>query len=49
VPPDAAEAIGDVMGTTLLLAWSGETFVLGSSPIWVRNVALALTMPEQRS
>jgi site-specific DNA-cytosine methylase len=47
VPPDAAEAIGDVMGTTLLLAWSGETFVLGSTPIWVRNVALALTMPGQ--
>jgi site-specific DNA-cytosine methylase len=50
VPPKAATAIGEVMGTTLLLAWSGETFVLSATPIWVRNVALALTMPgEQRS
>lgn len=46
VPPDAAEAIAGVMGTTLLLAWLGETFVLGSTPIWVRDVALALTMPS---
>jgi hypothetical protein len=45
VPPDAACAIGDVMGSTLLLTASGETFVLGATPIWVRNVALALTMP----
>lgn len=45
VPPDAATAIAEVMGTTLLLARAGETFVLGSTPIWVRNVALALTMP----
>jgi hypothetical protein len=46
VPPDAATAIAEVMGTTLLLARAGETFVLGSTPIWVRNVALALTMPS---
>ena len=45
VPPDAATAIAEVMGTTLLLAWGGETFVLSATPIWVRNVALALTMP----
>jgi hypothetical protein len=44
VPPEAACAIGEVMGTTLLLTRAGETFVLGSTPIWVRNVALALTM-----
>jgi hypothetical protein len=49
VPPDAAEAIAGVRGTTLLLAWSGETFVLSPSPIWVRDVALALTMPGDRS
>lgn len=48
VPPDAAEAIADVCGTTLLLAWSGETFVLSAAPIWVRNVALALTTPGER-
>lgn len=46
VPPAAAEAIAGVMGTTLLLAWSGETFVLSSTPIWVRPVAMALTLPE---
>ncbi len=44
VPPAAAEAIASVMGTTLLLAWSGETFVLGQTPIWVRPVAVALAV-----
>lgn len=46
VPPDAAEAIADVMGMTLLLAWAGETFVLGSTSIWVRPVALALSVDK---
>lgn len=44
VPPDAAEAIASEMGRTLLLAWSGETFALGSTPIWVRPVAVALSL-----
>ncbi|WP_257765372.1 DNA cytosine methyltransferase [Burkholderia glumae] len=44
VPPDAAEAIAEVMGTTLLLAESGETFRLSSTPIWVRDVAIALSV-----
>lgn len=44
VPPDAAEAIAGVMGTTLLLAWSGETFMLSAAPIWVRPVAVALSV-----
>jgi site-specific DNA-cytosine methylase len=44
VPPDAARAIAEVMGTTLLLAWSGETFVLSHTPIWVRPVAVALSV-----
>lgn len=43
VPPEAAEAIAGVMGTTLLLAWSGETFILNSLPIWVRPIAIATT------
>lgn len=47
VPPAAAEAIAGVMGTTLLLAWSEETFVLSSTPIWVRPVAMALSLPER--
>ncbi len=46
VPPDAAEAIAGVMGTTLLLAWSGETFMLSSAPIWVRPVAVALSVAQ---
>lgn len=46
VPPAAAQAIAEVMGTTLLLALSGETFVLGNTPIWVRPVAVALSVQQ---
>jgi hypothetical protein len=35
------------MGETLLLAWSGQTFTLSSSPIWVRNIAVALSHQPQ--
>jgi len=50
VPPAAAIAIGSVMAQTLLLAWSGETFILSSSPIWVEPelalmAALAVDIP----
>jgi len=41
VPPETAEAIGSVIGRTLLLAWTGETFALSSEPIWVQPIALA--------
>ncbi len=44
VPPDAAAAIASVMGKTLLLAWAGESFVLSSTPIWVRSIATALAI-----
>lgn len=47
VPPPAAEAIAGVMGTTLLLAWNGETFAMGSTPIWVRPVAVALMAAQE--
>ncbi|MGU2444385.1 DNA cytosine methyltransferase [Burkholderia cenocepacia] len=47
VPPDAAQAIAEVMGTTLLLAESGETFRLSSTPVWVRPIAIALTVAPQ--
>ena len=47
VPPKAAKAIGHVMGTTLLLAAAGETFMLNSMPIWVRPVAVALSVAQQ--
>lgn len=46
VPPDAAEGIGHVMGTTLLLTWSGETFVLSAMPIWVQPVAVAISVAQ---
>lgn len=44
VPAAAAQAIADLMGKTLLLAWSGETFALSSTPIWVQPVAVALSV-----
>ncbi|MGL6245666.1 DNA cytosine methyltransferase [Pseudomonas sp.] len=46
VPPAAAEAIASTMYQTLLLAWSGETFLLSSAPIWVRPVAVALSVAQ---
>ena len=55
VPPPAAAAIAGVMAETLLLAWSGQTFTLSSTPVWVRPVAIALAvarpgndLPERR-
>lgn len=45
VPRYAATAIGNEIGRTLLLAWTGQTFALGSTPIWVRNVAVAIALP----
>jgi site-specific DNA-cytosine methylase len=47
VPPDAAEAMAGVFGLTLLAAWSGQTFLLNSMPIWVRPVAVAIALPGQ--
>lgn len=44
VPSDAAEAIGEVMGETLLLAWSGETFMLSARPVWVRPLQIAISV-----
>jgi site-specific DNA-cytosine methylase len=44
VPRKAAKAIASVMGKTLLLAWSGETFVLDSMPIWVQPLVIAVTV-----
>ncbi|MEJ8571287.1 DNA cytosine methyltransferase [Microbaculum marinum] len=46
VPPPAAQAIAGVMGRTLLQAWAGETFMLSSTPIWVRDVAVALSVDQ---
>ena len=44
VPRKAAKAIGTVMGQTILLARNGETFVLGSTPIWVQPMVAALSV-----
>ncbi|WP_282188372.1 hypothetical protein [Pseudomonas sp. MWU12-3103b] len=33
--------------TTLLLAAAGETFMLNSMPIWVRPVAVGLSVSQQ--
>ncbi|MBB2918290.1 DNA cytosine methyltransferase [Cupriavidus alkaliphilus] len=44
VPPEAAEAIAEMMGTTLLLAETGETFMLSATPVWVRSVAVAIAV-----
>ena len=44
MPSNAAQAIAEVMGETLLLAMSGETFLLSSRPVWVRPVQIALSV-----
>lgn len=49
VPPHAAEAVADVMGTTLLLVVQGETFVLSSMPIWVRPIAVGLSVAQREA
>lgn len=48
VPPPAAEAIASEMGRTLLLAWTGETFSLSATPIWVRQVVAAMSVDDAR-
>lgn len=47
VPPPSAQAVANVMFETLLLSWSGTTFTLSSQPIWVRDVAVALSVKSQ--
>ncbi|MBF5006889.1 DNA cytosine methyltransferase [Diaphorobacter caeni] len=46
VPRKAAKAIGTVMGQTILLARNGETFVLGSTPIWVQPMVAAISVAQ---
>lgn len=46
VPPDGAEAMACTFGRTLLAAWSGQTFMLDSMPVWVRPVAVAIALPS---
>ncbi len=44
VPPGAAEVISSVMAETLLLSWSGQRFKLSDTPVWVRAIAIALSV-----
>lgn len=44
VPRDSAAAIASTMGRTLLLAWSGTSFMLSADPIWVRPLTMALAV-----
>ena len=46
VPPDAAQAIAETMGRTLLVAWSGTGFMLSNLPIWVQPMAVALSVKQ---
>lgn len=49
VPRKSAKAIGTVMGQTILLARNGETFVLGSTPIWVQPMVAALAVARREA
>lgn len=42
IPGDAAEAMAEVFGQAILLASSGETFILSNTPIWVRPMIAAI-------
>jgi site-specific DNA-cytosine methylase len=44
VPPESAKEVGNVILTTLLLALTGETFLLSNTPIWVRQIAIGLAI-----
>jgi site-specific DNA-cytosine methylase len=48
VPPGAAQAMGEVALHTLLLAEQGESFRLSDTPIWVRQLAVALSVDTSR-
>lgn len=45
VPPPAAEAIANTMYHTLLLARTGSRFAITGTPIWVRQIGVALSAP----
>lgn len=46
VPGDAAAAIASAMARTLLLAWSGETFMLSHDAIWVQQIEVGLSLDQ---
>jgi site-specific DNA-cytosine methylase len=46
VPEDAAQGMADVILECLLLASTGQTFILSNDPIWVRPVRIALSLAQ---
>lgn len=46
IPPATMQAIGEVMGRTLLMAAAGETFVLSAEPVWVKELAAVISLSE---
>jgi hypothetical protein len=48
VPSAAARGMAETIGETLLLAEAGETFMLSSREIWVKPLALALSVDPRR-
>lgn len=48
VPSAAARGMAETIGETLLLAASGETFMLSSREIWTRPLALALSVDPRQ-
>lgn len=49
VPPPAAAAIAGVMGTAILLARAGESFMLSDAPVWVQPLAIAASVHQGMS
>lgn len=48
VPPPAAQAIGSVMAEVILRARVGQVWTLDSRPIWVRRLAIAVSLDVGR-
>lgn len=48
VPPPAATAIASMMAEALLLSMAGETFQLSSTPVWVRPIAIAMSLADMQ-
>jgi len=44
VPPDAAEAVFSEIARSLLLTWTGETFLLSAAPIWVQPMIVGMSV-----
>lgn len=47
VPPPAATAVASVMGEAILMSRAGHTFQLSSTPVWVRPIAMGLSLSSR--